>query len=79
MGGIFGGGTSGHRYNLTFSASARNLFNHQNLAPPVGVLSPQAFVPNATTNFGESMSLANGPFNTQAANRRIDLQVQFSF
>jgi len=79
MGGMFGGGSSGHRYNLTFSVQARNLFNRQNLAPPVGVLSPQAFVPNATTNFGESMSLANGPFNTQAANRRIDLQVQFSF
>jgi len=79
MGGIFGGGSSGHRYNLTFSVQARNLFNHQNLAPPVGILSRQAFVPNATTNFGESMSLANGPFNTQAANRRIDLQVQFSF
>lgn len=79
MGGIFGGGSSGHRYNLTFSVQARNLFNRQNLAPPVGILSPQAFVPNATTNFGESISLANGPFNTQAANRRIDLQVQFSF
>ena len=79
MGGIFGGGSSGHRYNLTFSVSARNLFNHPNLAPPVGVLPRQALVPNATTNFGESMSLANGPFNTQAANRRIDLQVQFSF
>lgn len=78
-GGLFGGASSGHRYNLTFSVSARNLFNRQNLAPPVGVLSRQAFVPTATTNFGESMSLANGPFNTQAANRRIDLQVQFSF
>jgi len=77
MGGMFGGGSTDHRYNLTFSVSARNLFNHQNLAPPVGVLSPQAFVSH--TNFGESMSLANGPFNTQAANRRIDLQVQFSF
>ena len=79
MGGIFGGGSSGRRYNLTFSVSARNLFNHQNLAPPVGVLSRQAMIPNANTNFGESISLANGPFNTQAANRRIDLQVQFSF
>ncbi|PYY05682.1 MAG: hypothetical protein DMG64_02615, partial [Acidobacteria bacterium] len=78
-GGIFGGGSSGRRYNLTFSVSARNLFNHQNLAPPVGVLSRQALIPNANTNFGESISMANGPFNTQAANRRIDLQVQFSF
>ncbi|MBW8870566.1 MAG: carboxypeptidase regulatory-like domain-containing protein, partial [Acidobacteriales bacterium] len=55
MGGMFGGGSTDHRYNLTFSVSARNLFNHQNLAPPVGVLSPQAFVSH--TNFGESMSL----------------------
>ena len=77
MGGMFGGGSTDHRYNLTFSVSARNLFNHQNLAPPVSVLSPQAFT--GDSNFGRSMSLANGPFNTQAANRRIDLQVQFSF
>lgn len=70
MGGMFGGGGSDHRYNLTFSVSGRNLFNRRNLAPPVGVLN---------SNFGESLSLANGPFNSQAANRRVDLQVQFSF
>ncbi len=79
MGGIFGGGRTAHRYNLTFSAGARNLFNHQNLAPPVGVLSPQAFTGNSS--FGESISLAGngGPFGSQSSNRRIDLQVQFSF
>jgi hypothetical protein len=77
MRGMFGGGSTGRRYNLTFSVSARNIFNHPNFAPPVSVLSPQAFSGNS--NFGESISLANGPFNSQSANRRIDLQVQFSF
>lgn len=73
-GGGFGHGGFGentdHRYNLTFSASGRNIFNRQNLAPPVGVLN---------SNFGTFQSLAGGPFNTQSANRLIDLQVMFSF
>jgi hypothetical protein len=77
-GGMFGGGErSDHRYNLTFSISGRNIFNHPNLATPVGILSQQAFT--GQSNFGQSISLANGPFNTQAANRRVDLQVMFSF
>jgi len=33
---------------------------------------------NAPT-FGTFTSLAGGVFNTQSANRRIDLQVMFSF
>jgi hypothetical protein len=76
MRGMFGPGGSDHRYNLTFSASGRNIFNHQNLAPPVGILSTQG-----TSSFGESISLAGngGPFGSQSSNRRIDLQVQFSF
>jgi hypothetical protein len=53
------------------SVSARNLFNHVNLASPIG---------NVDSPFvGTSTSLASGPFNTTSANRRIDLQVQFSF
>jgi hypothetical protein len=67
----FAGGTTNNKYNLTLSVSARNLFNHVNLASPIGnVDSPFA---------GTSTSLASGPFNTTSANRRIDLQVLFSF
>ena len=79
MGGMFGPGQSDRRYNLTFSVQGRNIFNHQNLAPPVGVLSPAAFTGNST--FGQSISLAsgNGPFGSQDSSRRIDLQVTFSF
>ncbi len=66
----FGGG-SNRRYNLTFSVAARNIFNSLNPAPPVGNLS--------SPSFGQSISLAGGPFSSASANRRIDLQVMFSF
>jgi hypothetical protein len=77
MGGPRGGGgfggpeKSNQRYSLTFSANARNIFNNVNPAPPIGNLSSGLF--------GRSTALAGGVFNTQSANRRIDLQVMFSF
>jgi hypothetical protein len=72
MGGPFGGAErSSQRYSLTFSVNARNLFNNVNPAPPIGNLS--------SALFGKSTALAGGVFNTQSANRRIDLQVMFSF
>jgi len=72
MGGIFGAPErSSQRYSLTFSANARNVFNNVNPAPPVGNLS--------SSLFGQSTALAGGVFNTQSANRRIDLQVMFAF
>ena len=60
-----------HRYNLTFSISARNLLNNVNYAPPVGNLESPIF--------GEPNSLAGPPFSSGSANRRIDLQMLFSF
>jgi hypothetical protein len=71
MGGIFNPDRSTQRYSLTFSASARNLFNKVNAAPPIGNLS--------SPQFGTSTALAGGVFNTQSANRRIDFQVMFAF
>ncbi|HEY7405174.1 MAG TPA: carboxypeptidase regulatory-like domain-containing protein [Candidatus Angelobacter sp.] len=71
-GGPFGGPErSSQRYSLTFSANARNIFNNVNPGVPIGNLS--------SALFGQSTSLAGGVFNTQSANRRIDLQVMFSF
>jgi hypothetical protein len=63
-------GSGSHRYQLTFSAYVRNLFNNVNSAAPVGTLSSPLFA--------ESNSLAGFGGNT-AANRRIDLQIQFTF
>jgi hypothetical protein len=74
MGGPPGGPNSGmtnHKYNVTFSVSARNIFNNVNYAPPVGNLS--------SPYFGQATALTGGFFSSNAANRRIDLQVRFAF
>jgi hypothetical protein len=65
-----GSGTN-RRFNLTFSVSARNIFNQVNYASPEGVLSSPIF--------GKAYALSGGYFSGGAANRRIDLQVRFSF
>jgi hypothetical protein len=77
-GGFFGGGgtTSNRRYNLTISANARNLFNDVNLGPRIGNVN--------SSLFGQSNSIGGlfggGPGGgTQAANRRIDFMVTFTF
>ncbi len=69
--GGWGGDTTNRRYNLTFTASARNIFNFVNLSPPVGNLS--------SPFFGTSTGIAGGPWSSSAANRRIDFQVTFNF
>jgi hypothetical protein len=70
--GLFGTGAAiTRRYNLTFSVSARNIFNRVNLATPIGNLSSPLF--------GESNALAGGPYSFGSATRRVDLQVLFSF
>jgi len=72
-GGMFGGGggASNYRYNLTFSVNARNVFNNVNFGTPIGNLSSPLF--------GEANSLAGQPYSSPTANRRIDLQLQFTF
>ncbi|HWF07758.1 MAG TPA: carboxypeptidase regulatory-like domain-containing protein [Bryobacteraceae bacterium] len=76
--GNFGGGNSGKRYNLTASLSARNAFNHVNLANPSGILT--------SSFFGQSTSLAaggnGGGFGgggAGAGNRKVELQLRFQF
>jgi hypothetical protein len=62
---------SNRRYSLTFAVSARNALNNVNEATPIGNLSSPLF--------GESNGLAGGPYSSNTANRRIDLQVTFGF
>ena len=74
MHGFFGdGGGSENRYNVTLSISARNLLNHVNLGMPIGNLTSPLF--------GQSNSLAGGygPGGLTANNRRLELQLRFSF
>jgi uncharacterized membrane protein YgcG len=66
-----GGGEGGR--GLTLSLSATNLFNHVNLAAPVGNLS--------STSFGESLATAGGfgfgrGAGGGAGNRRIEIQAR---
>jgi hypothetical protein len=73
-GGGIGGpdvGSINHRYNLTFSVAARNIFNNVNLATPIGNLSSPLF--------GQSNGLVSGFGSSPTANRRIDLQLSFNF
>ena len=71
MGGVFGPSNTTHRYNLTLTVMARNLFNTWNPGLPIGNLS--------STAFGKTNSLAGGPFSSGSANRRVDFQALFSF
>jgi hypothetical protein len=70
--GMFGA-TSGKKYNLMLSLSARNALNHPNYAAPSGDLS--------SPFFGQSLSLAGfGPFGAPTTyNRKCDVQLRFMF
>ncbi len=74
FGGMFNSPTTPHRYNLTFSISARNLLNHNNPGPIIGnITSPL---------FGQANSAAigwGGGFAENANNRRLELQMRFTF
>lgn len=72
MAAIFGNPQTQHRYNLTLSANARNILNYVNAAPPVGNISSPLF--------GTSNALSGGfGGGNSGYNRRVDLQLQFSF
>ncbi len=65
------GGSKNRRYGLALSVNARNLFNNVNLATPVGNL--------GSPLFGESNGLAGRPYSDSSSNRRLDLQLTFTF
>ncbi len=64
-------GSTNRKYALTLGVNARNVFNNVNLGTPIGNLS--------SPQFCEANTLAGGPYNNNTANRRIDLQLTFSF
>jgi hypothetical protein len=72
---IIGTPGSGHKYNLIFSLTSRNLLNHTN---------PGLIIGNITSPlFGKSNQIGRPPngegFYETANNRRTELQVRFSF
>jgi hypothetical protein len=68
---VFGDSTTSQRYNLTVGIMARNVLNHLNLAPPIGVIT--------SPFFGESTAMAGGYGASNAVDRRVELQARFSF
>jgi hypothetical protein len=70
--GMFGA-SSGKKYNLTFTVSARNILNHPSYSAPIGNLS--------SPFFGESTSLAGfGPMGASTTyDRKVDMQLRFQF
>ncbi len=73
MGGVFSSPTTDRKYNLVVSMQARNLLNHTNPGPIIGdITSPL---------FGQANSMAGGGggFSENANNRRLELQMRFTF
>lgn len=75
-GGMFGGGGGNSPYNLTVGMNINNLFNTVNQNTPVGVLN--------SLRFGQSTSTAGGfgffgGGGSNSGNRRVELQLRFSF
>ena len=70
---IFSDTPTSKRYNLTVSVSARNLLNHVNPGPIIGQITSPLF--------GEANQVAGGygAFAETANNRRLELQMRFSF
>jgi hypothetical protein len=58
---------------LTLSISARNMFNHVNYAPPVGIMGSPFFLQSTAISGGFAAE------QTPTDNRRIDLQLRFQF
>lgn len=74
MRGLFGDGSTGKRYNLTLSISARNLLNSTNYGQYSGNL--------ASPYFGQANGLASGfgpDRGAAATNRRVDLMLRLTF
>jgi hypothetical protein len=85
-GGPFGGqANTGHKYSLTFSAQALNLFNDINYGTPSGSVAPTlptgSTIYDAGPRFEKSTSLAGGIFASPSgsASRRIFFQAAFNF
>ena len=75
LGSLIGPPTTTQRYNLSFSISARNLLNHTNPGPIIGDITSPLFG-HANQMYG---NLNGEGFSENANNRRLELQMRFTF
>lgn len=74
---MMGGGDVRHKYNLTISINASDIFNHVNLANYNGVLTSSFFGrANSTVRSGFG---GGGGFGGGTGSRRIDVSLRFGF
>jgi hypothetical protein len=89
-GGLGSTASTGKKYNLTFTISARNAFNHVNYGTPNGILSSPFFGQSTTlstgglaggaaSGTGATTGTQFGGVGTAAGNRRVELQLRFQF
>lgn len=78
MGGMMGGDTTEHPYNVTFSVNFENLLNHLNPGGYQGVITSPYFLQATSVNTGFG---GGGPmgFAGAANNRRVQLGLRFTF
>ncbi len=75
MGSIIGPPRTSRRYNLSVSMSARNVLNHTNPGPIIGNITSPLF-----GQANQSAGQLNGEgFSENASNRRLELQMRFTF
>lgn len=69
-----GGGTSSRKYNLLVSMQIRNLTNHNNPGPIIGAITSPLF-----GQANQPAGSGNAIFSESANNRRLELQMRFTF
>jgi hypothetical protein len=73
--GLFTQPSSSRKYSLTVAMSGRNLLNHTNQGPIIGDINSPLF--------GRANQVAGSPngegFSENASNRRLELQIRFTY
>lgn len=78
-GGGFGGGDTRKPYNLTLGLNFNNLFNTVNLGNPIANLNSIRFGQFVSTSGGFGGFRGGGGGGNDSGNRRVELQMRFSF
>jgi hypothetical protein len=75
LGAVIAPPSTSHRYNFSISMAARNVLNHTNPGPIVGDITSRLF-----GRANQMAGNANGEgFSENADNRRLELQLRFTF
>ena len=77
LGSVFSKAPVPHPYNLVISMAVRNIVNHTNPGPIIGNIASPLF--GQANQPSDARDLGGGGFSEAANNRRLELQVRFTF